>query len=685
MSEGKPPVKEKLKETGEIGLSGIAPRTFLHYIPRTSDEFFAREASLERESAKNLSLMRDKNAPMEAQDNLATSSTANAGTWLNVSDELNDATSNEDYGLELPTPFQRILAVKSLPLAWRITFGVAKDCFKSGDQFPFTFGKHKADEFDATDWNGELLNELRNTRILEMLPILHGNGRMDGEGLLILFEEGFDWDNTLTEESRDTTKPIVDCLTLPMEYVNRGASYKQADWLPNGMPKYWYVAPTASDPRGAPSVRSKKFHHSRCIHFKYESIDIGTKGMSVIDRNWQAIQIGYNIDLSVGEASFRWGFGHPVFETELEDINMLKKFMENIGNPTRRTWHGLLKGVKLSFVGAGGQSLDIINNKEVSVYDEVVIGTGIARPILKGEVAGVHTGSEVNERSYWGVLLADQNCLAPVIWQVAAILSESNLKKKIPDLSYDLETGFLKMPAEIVIKWAVHYVETEKESLEKLERKVNLLNTLVHTIFTINEARVKYNDLFNIPDNKKLKPLPPAIGDQLLPIFDYATAYPEAEVPAGQAGSPPGRTYNPKLGGVGEKKPASSEGEGKKNILHPRTQASSQKNPGSPASPKAQPKGPRPQGQERPNDEMDENLEEGEEIVDLLPLDDQYDIQGCPKHNRYNYKCSACVALVKNYKIPMAVALVNHGHSVTQVAEFLHMKPNDINDAIDKE
>jgi len=678
MSEGKPPA-EKSKESSEIGISGSAPRVFLHYLPRTSDEFFAREALLEKQSAQNLKLMQGN----KAQDNLATSSTANAGTWLNVNDELADATANEDYGLQMPTTFQRILAVKALPLAWRITFGVAKDCFKSGDQFPFTFGKHKADEFEPVEWQADLLKEMRDTRILEMLPILHGNGRMDGEGLLLLFEENFDWENTKTEDPRDATKPIVDCMTIPMEYINRGASYKKEDWLLNGKPKFWYIAPTSSDPRGAPSVKSKKFHHSRCVHFKYESIDIGTKGMSVLDRNWQAIQIGYNIDLSVGEASFRWGFGHPVFETELEDINMLKKFMENIGNPTRRTWHGLLKGVKLNFVGAAGQALDIMNNKEVSVYDEVVIGTGIARPILKGEVAGVHTGSEVNERSYWGVLLADQNCLAPVIWQIAAILSESNLKKPVPDLEYDLETGFLKMPADIVIKWAVHYVETEKEALEKLERKVNILNTLVHTILTINESRLKYNDLFNLPENKKLKPLPVNIGDQLLPIFDYATAFPESEAITtsgqGQVGSPSGRTYNPQLGKVGEKAPQSSEGEGKKNVLHPRTQASTLQNPGSPASPKAQPKGPRAQGQERPNDALEE------EEVDVSPLEDQYDIQGCPSHNRYNYKCAACIALYKNYKVPMALALVEHGHSVPQVAEFLHMKPKDIRDAVDGE
>jgi len=443
---------------------------------------------------------------------------SNAGAWIGISDKLNDATFGSDYGINPPSARERLLAVKYLPIAWRITFGVARDAFKSGDNYPFEFVRQKLGEVEKTDWSDVLLSEMQNCRFLEVARQALGVARMDGKAVIILMEEGMSWEDDLSVP-RDTTVPIVDCFTLPMYYFTEMPAMKTDEWNDDGSPKYWYVNIVPTDGLGYPSPNTKKIHHSRVIFFRYDPIDASTKGLSVLDRCWQAITVGFNVDLGAGEAMFRIGFGHPTIFTEAEDINDLKDMLGNIGNPTRRTWHAWTKQVRdFKYVGAGGAGVDVGAIKTHTVYDEVSIATGIPRPILKGDVAGVQTGSEVNERTYWGILEQDHAELNfKLIWQMAAILNESN-GLDIPGLERDPDTHFIEIPEGVTVKWAVHYVETETEKVNVLRSKIELLNGLT-TVLTINEVRAIARDLLN-KDENEIPDLPDEIGGQVLSIFE---------------------------------------------------------------------------------------------------------------------------------------------------------------------
>lgn len=451
----------------------------------------------------------------QARDVSANSNTE--GLMIAPTDSKKSATQNGDFVIQPPSAYARLFAVKFLPLAWRITFGVAGDCWKTGDAFPFSFRREKEAELERVEWSDRAMNILRDINFFRTGVQHMGVGEMDGEGLLILIEEGFDYAQDYVAKPRDVSKPIIDTMSIPMFYVNKMGAMKKEDWNLDGTPKYWYINLNSNDGMSRPTTATLKFHCSRILHYVPDPVDSSTKGLSTLERCWQALVIGFNIDLGTGEAFFRWGIGHPVFTTEFDDIKQLKNFMDELGSPNRRTWHALLRGMKLEFAGAGGTALDFKSGKETSVYDEVSIGSQIPRPILKGEVAGVQTGSEVNERSYWGVLRRKQTAYTPIVWKMIAILTETG---QIEDSGclYDFETGALTTPENIIVRWTVHYVETEEQKVDILLKKVQILGPL-EQIMTINEIRAYTNDLLNLPPNS-LPPLPIEVGGQLLSIFE---------------------------------------------------------------------------------------------------------------------------------------------------------------------
>lgn len=449
------------------------------------------------------------------QDASANSNTS--GLMISPMDTKKSATANEDYVISPPDAWARMFAVHYLPLAWRITFGVAGDCWKTGDAFPFSFRREREAELEKVEWSDKAMNVLRDINFFRSGVQQMGIGEMDGEALLILIEEDFDWEKTDVSEPRDPDLKIIDTMAIPMFYVYRASAIKNSEWNLDGTPKYWYINLNAIDGISRPSAKTMKFHHTRVLHYVPDPIDTSTKGLSTLERCWQALVIGFNIDLGTGEAFFRWGIGHPVFETEFDDIKQLKQFMDELGSPNRRTWHALLRGMKLTFAGASGSTLDFKTGKETSVYDEVSIGTQIPRPILKGEVAGVQTGSEVNERSYWGLLRRKQTAYTPIIWKLLAVLTESG---QIEDTGcyFDFDTGIIRTPENVIVRWTVHYVETEEQKIDILMKKINTIGPL-KDILTINEMRSYTADLLNLPPDA-LPPLPVEVGGQLLSIFE---------------------------------------------------------------------------------------------------------------------------------------------------------------------
>lgn len=580
-------------------------------------------------------------------------SEVNQGSFSSPVDKTGNATQSTDYVIEPPSAFSRLFAVQNLPIAHRITFGVATDCWKSGDQFPFNFAVPKDIEVETVDWSNESVKVLRDIGFFRSGPQHMGIGEMDGESLLILLEEGFDWGKTDVAKPRDTSKRIIDTISIPMFYVYRGYSIKE--WTNEGLPRFWYINVNSIDGFSRQNAGTFKFHHSRIIHHCPEPLDTSTKGLCTLIRSWQALCIGFNIDIGIGEAFFRWGIGHPVFETEYDSIEDLKAFMSTLGSPNRRTWHALLRGMKLTFAGAAGTALDFSAGKEVAVYDEISIATGIPRPILKGEVAGVQTGSEVNERTYWGILRQKQTAYNQVIWKLLGILNETG-QTSITGLTYDPENGVLSLPENVIVKWTVHYVETEEQRVDILIKKLNALNPL-KDLLTINELRALIEDIMNV--KKGTYPaLPAPVGNQILSIYSdpFEMEQSLAEQQLSQTNLPTSPKKSPSTKPTGELKGNSPTEKltsltGKGNI------------PPVPSIPSK----PRPIGEVgAPKKPTKDVRYPSNKIV------------GCPDHPYFHRSCPACLSVL-NHKENIASDLLHFGFSVNDVQNFTNLDRNKVN------
>jgi len=617
-----------------------------------------------------------------------------SGLYINPTDSKKSATASEDYVIEPPTAYKRLFVVQNLPLAWRITFGVAQDCWKSGDSFPFEFAVHKQAEVQKEDWSDEALTVFRNIGFMRSGPQHMGIGEMDGEALLFLMEQGFDWETTELDKPRDTSLPIVDTFTLPMYYVYHSSNTGYTEWKADGEPKYWHVNLTAIDARSRPTTRSVKVHYSRVIHYTPEPLDSSTKGLCTLDRCWQAICIGFNIDLGTGEAFFRWGPGHPVITTPFNDVAQLKQFMDEIGSPNRRTWHALLDGMDLKFAGVASSSMNFSGGKETSVYDEVSIGTGIPRPIIKGEVAGVQTGSEVNERTYWGILRTKQFAYNEVIWKLLAVLCETGQVEDV-EISYNMETGLLITPYNTNVKWAVHYVETEEQKVDILTKKLQTL-TPIKDILTINELRAYTEDILNMPEGT-YPPFPPEIGDRLLSMpnineggeedlpddldpDDTEKGKPQTCAAIKKNGLPcerkplPGSSYCKNHQGWAQGKQGGGGLRVKGVVSSTRKQARVK-----PHRRKAV--GPRSAGHLRGSHRRSgigggsyDSLEE-----DDITFDKDSPIIGCPDHPQFKQNCPACAQML-HYKEDMARHLLGMGYSISQVQKYLALNRNKVHE-----
>ena len=90
------------------------------------------------------------------------------------------------------------------------------------------------------------------------------------------------------------------------------------------------------------------------------------------------------------------------------------------------------------YEGASGTMINITELANVPL-NNIVIATGIPRPIFMGEVAGVQTGSEVNERSYFAVLDQDQQALVTMVREFIA--ADPVAQSIIGDLDWKIDWG----------------------------------------------------------------------------------------------------------------------------------------------------------------------------------------------------------------------------------------------------
>lgn len=347
------------------------------------------------------------------------------------------------------------------PVGYRITYGYAEDVWNNDMGI-----KIEDDEDTSKDISITLKAYLKTRNWFKEMEKLTGYMREQGEGLLLLY-----FDEDLKLDAYDTPVDVNEEI-LGVEAFNK-INYDIIEWDDNGEPVRYSLKFSRFGPNKGAAI---PVHASRVLRLIDKNIESREKGYSLLSVVYDSIVILSNINKGAGEAAYRWGTGHPLILTkDLTTDEAVDKMKTLIGTPTRRSWHMLPSEYIESFtmIGQAGQMLNLKSLADMMI-DQIVAATGIPRPILLGEVAGVVTGSEVNERSYFALLDKTHTDLEPFVRMYFE--RDINIRK--------LLNGFDIWE----IDWGLREV-LSKEDFEKLEQ-LKISNALaLTTICTIDEVR----------------------------------------------------------------------------------------------------------------------------------------------------------------------------------------------------
>ena len=118
------------------------------------------------------------------------------------------------------------------------------------------------------------------------------------------------------------------------------------------------------------------------------------------------LQIMLNIHLMTSSAVTRFSLGQPIIFTKgVRGNENATKLQQTIGNPTTQKWMMVPSEnvLKIESFGINNSMLDLPSLNDMMI-DQICAMSGIPRPVLMGTTAGIVSGSEVNERQYYGVL-----------------------------------------------------------------------------------------------------------------------------------------------------------------------------------------------------------------------------------------------------------------------------------------
>jgi hypothetical protein len=163
---------------------------------------------------------------------------------------------------------------------------------------------------------------------------------------------------------------------------------------------------------------------------------------------------------------------------QFRNINVRKQFLHNE------------KSI-LEFKGLAGKAL----NPEpycMPILESLSCGSGIPTAILRGAQAGALTGSEVNEREYFGYISGKQTLGEPAIWELIDRLMETGQIRKVEDY-------------KVVWLNGIELGEKDKAAVELQQAQARNFKT---GWLTVDEVRAE----------EKLKPLPNGAGAVVLGV-----------------------------------------------------------------------------------------------------------------------------------------------------------------------
>lgn len=378
------------------------------------------------------------------------------------------------------SPYKLAMLARFTALGWRICYEFSQDCWHSG------LGVKLLGEEMVTknrEVNVKLKEIFRDLNYIEKMELATGFKREQGHSLAVIYYEGEMASDIGTESTKK--KGIGDMLTA-YEYLSKPApTDRKAAKIEVFNRQYYFIS--KDDGKGNPlefkvSIYLGKYsgrpqipiHHSRCVWYRGTDVERDFEAHSIIEPCYNELVITTNILKACGEIAFRWGTGHPVILTKGLNPNQSEVFKRLLGNPIRRDWH--------VFPSEMVEAFDLISQKSGMVdlpgLGDYVIGlvvasTSIPRPILMGEVSGVVTGGEVNERSYYALLDKEHSNLEP---------SQVEMFEKIPQIQA------LLWRYEFEFEWGIRQSMSEMDQIDIETKKIANIISKVSTFLPLNQG-----------------------------------------------------------------------------------------------------------------------------------------------------------------------------------------------------
>jgi len=376
------------------------------------------------------------------------------------------AAEKEEWFLQWQYPIKLQRLALRTATGFRFVYLYAKDLWNNKLSIKIPKKKEKGEKITQT-----LVSHLQSINWFAEMEKLSAYEREQGEAILMLYsddEGGIDkYINPLDEK-----KPILKVEAFsPLRYHIRGFDVK-------GNPTMYRVETIASS--GWRQTKYVDVHPSRIIRKTAPDLEYRFTGYSDLAAIADPIIVLSTILKACGEASFRWGTGHPVFFTKnIIDNADLTKLKDALGDVTRRSWHAIPfeKIEKIEMLGQAGSMLNLKALADICI-DQIVIGSGLPKPILLGEISGV-MGSEVSERSYFAKLDRDHTDLDPFCRTYFD--RDINVKKILNGLKY------------WEIDWGIREVFNKMDAKE-YEQKTTSVALAMMEYATLNEVR-KYAEL----------------------------------------------------------------------------------------------------------------------------------------------------------------------------------------------
>lgn len=360
----------------------------------------------------------------------------------------------------LPSKLHRV-ALRTA-VGWRLTYGFAEDVWNN------EFGIKIPGENDKSDKiNRKLIPYLQDRRFFQEMEKFTAYNNEQGESILLCYyKDSGNVDNYMN--------PVTDS-----DEILRVEAFNPIDyWIPkfdkHGDPARYRIK--VKGPGKNRSLITVDVHPSRVIRKTGDNVEYRYTGYSELAVVYDAVVVLSTILKASGEAAFRWGTGHPTFFTkDLIKQSDFEKLADKLEDYTRRSLHFVPSEYvdRIEMLGQAGSMLNLKALADIAL-NQVIIGSGFPRPILLGEVAGVVSGNEVSERSYYALLDSEHTALEPVIRKYFEM--DKNIRSLLKGVDY------------WEIKWGIRQVLSKTGEVEYRQKKIS--NSLALTqICTIDECR----------------------------------------------------------------------------------------------------------------------------------------------------------------------------------------------------